>query len=287
MLRRFTTTAAGERGDGGPLVDERGHLAGTIRRELPWFARLSTTVRDAAGSPKFSALLVVAVICWLAAGPVVDFSKAWELSATAGAPIIALLLLVVIQHTQNRDDKAIQLKLNEMIRASEHASNVLICIEDSPEVELSRLLLDYRRHAGVPHHQAASPDTAERDAPGRGWRWFARVAGRDHLGCRQRRRCAEGDLGPEHSFIFRSPEGTLNVRAQNLALFARLAEAVDDATWLYHLRRGDYSRWFREVIRDKALAQEAAQIEGPADVSAVDSRQRITLAIAQRYQVSA
>jgi low affinity Fe/Cu permease len=217
----------------------------------------------------------------------VDFSKAWELSATAGAPIIALLLLVVIQHIQNRDDKAIQLKLNEMIRASEHASNGLICIEDSPEVELSRLLLDYRRHAGVQHHRGVSPDTAERDTTRLGSRrWFARFGGWDQLGWRQRRRCAEGDLGPEHSFIFRSPEGTLNVRAQNLALFAPLAEAVDDATWLYHLRRGDYSRWFREVIRDEALAHGAAQIEGSTDASAVDSRQRITLAITQRYQVS-
>jgi low affinity Fe/Cu permease len=273
MPHRFTTTAAANLSDGRPL-------AHTVRRELPWFAQLSTTVRDAAGSPKFSALLVLAVLSWLAAGPLVDFSKAWELSA----PIIALLLLVVIQHTQNRDDKAIQLKLNEMIRASEHASNGLICIEDSPEVELSRLLLDYRRHAGVPHSQAASPGTAERDATGR--RWLARLAGQDQLGWRQRRRCAEGDLGPEHSFIFHSPEGTLNVRAQNLALFARLAEAVDDATWLYHLRRGDYSRWFREVIQDEALAHEAAQIEGPMDTSAVDSRERITLAIAQHYQIS-
>jgi hypothetical protein len=48
-------------------LGERGHPANTIRRELPWFARLSTTVRDAAGSPKFSALLVLAVLAWLAA----------------------------------------------------------------------------------------------------------------------------------------------------------------------------------------------------------------------------
>ncbi len=284
----LTTTANGQPGDGRPLVDERGHLADMIRRELPWFARLSHTVRDVAGSPKSSALLLVAVLCWLAVGPLVGFSKAWELSATAGAPIIALMLLVSIQHTQNRDDKAIQLKLNEMIRASEHASNGLIGIEDGPGVELSRLLLDYQRHAGVDRRRTAFPDTAERDAAGSGSRrWLIRLARRDQLGRQQRRLCAEGDLGPEHSFIFRSPEGKLNVYAQNLALFARLADSVDDATWLYHLRRGDYSCWFRDVIQDEALACEAAQTEGPADASAADSRQRITSAIMQRYPVSA
>jgi hypothetical protein len=72
---------------------------------------------------------------------------------------------------------------------------------------------------------------------------------------RHRRKYAEGEIEPERSFYFRGPEGTLNLRAQNLLLFQQLAEGVDDATWLHHLRRGDYSRWFRDAIKDEALAQ--------------------------------
>ncbi len=77
------------------------------------------------------------------------------------------------------------------------------------------------------------------------------------------------------------------MRAQNLVVFTRLGEAVDDATWLYHLQRGDYSRWFREVIQDEALGCEAARLEGPDGASAEDSRRRITSAIMLRYRLAA
>ena len=75
------------------------------------------------------------------------------------------------------------------------------------------------------------------------------------------RKYAEGDLGEDKSFYFRGPEGKLNLRAQNLLLFIQLAEGVDDDTWLHHLRQGDYARWFRDAIKDDALADEAARIE--------------------------
>jgi hydroxymethylpyrimidine pyrophosphatase-like HAD family hydrolase len=104
---------------------------------------------------------------------------------------------------------------------------------------------------------------------------------------RHQRKYAEGELGPDKSFYFRGPEGALNLRAQNLVLFLQLADGVDDATWLYHLRQGDYSRWFREAIKDAALAAEAAQIEAHAEVSPSVSRTRIRAAIAQRYTLPA
>ncbi|MGH8885060.1 MAG: low affinity iron permease family protein [Egibacteraceae bacterium] len=273
MQTRSMTRALDTPNGARPLVDERGHVVDTIRREPTRFSRLSNATRDLAGSPAFTVVLLLAVLIWLAAGPLVGFSKAWELSATAGAPIIGLILLVVIQHTQNRDDKAIHLKLNEVIRASEHASDGLIGIEDSPEVELSRLLSDYRRHAGEGRSALAFRSSTDHR---RGW-----------LGWRRRLRDAEGDLRPEHSFIFRSPEGRLHARAQSLTLFAKLADAVDDTTWLHHLERGDYSCWFREVVRDEALASVAARLEGPGGPSADDSRQQVISAITQRYRLFA
>jgi HAD superfamily hydrolase (TIGR01484 family) len=100
---------------------------------------------------------------------------------------------------------------------------------------------------------------------------------------RHSRKYAEGLLIPERSFYFRGPEGKLNLRAHNLILFLELAQGVDDDTWLYHLRQGDYSRWFREGIGDKALAAEAEEIEADKGLSAADSRERIRQAVERHY----
>jgi hydroxymethylpyrimidine pyrophosphatase-like HAD family hydrolase len=100
---------------------------------------------------------------------------------------------------------------------------------------------------------------------------------------RHRRKYAEGELSPEYSFYFRGRDNKLNLRAQNLILFAQLADEIDDDTWSYHLRQGEYSRWFRERIKDEELAAEAEQVEQDANLSPRDSRARIKAAIEQRY----
>lgn len=99
---------------------------------------------------------------------------------------------------------------------------------------------------------------------------------------RHTRKYAEGELGPDRSFYFRGPDGKLNLRAQNLMLFSQIAEGVDDETWLHHLRQGDYSRWFREAIKDDTLADQAAKVEA-ANGSADESRRRILEAVSSRY----
>ncbi|MGH8490311.1 MAG: phosphoglycolate phosphatase, partial [Gammaproteobacteria bacterium] len=93
---------------------------------------------------------------------------------------------------------------------------------------------------------------------------------------------AEGDLG-ERSFYFQGAQGELNLRAQNLILFSQVAEGVDDATWLYHLRNGDYSRWFREVLKNQDLAAEVARIEQSEKLSPGESRAQIKGIIEQHY----
>jgi len=103
---------------------------------------------------------------------------------------------------------------------------------------------------------------------------------------RHRRKYAQGDVG-DKSFFFRGPEGKLNLRAQNLALFAQIAEGVDDGTWLHHLRQGDYSRWFREAIKDEELAFRTEQIEAQQHLRAFESRAAIIKAIEDRYTAPA
>jgi hypothetical protein len=104
---------------------------------------------------------------------------------------------------------------------------------------------------------------------------------------RHRRKYAEGELGEDKSFYFRGPEGRLNLRAQNLELFAQIADGVDDEAWQYHLRQHDISQWFRQAIKDEALATEASEIEAQTDLSPHDSRARIRAAIERRYTTPA
>ncbi|MGH8480162.1 MAG: phosphoglycolate phosphatase, partial [Gammaproteobacteria bacterium] len=100
---------------------------------------------------------------------------------------------------------------------------------------------------------------------------------------RHRRKYGEGDLGSERSFYFRGEYKQLNLRAQNLILFSQVAEGVDDATWTYHLRNGDYSRWFQNVIKDEDLAAKAARIERTMELCPRESRARIKGVIEELY----
>ena len=100
---------------------------------------------------------------------------------------------------------------------------------------------------------------------------------------RHARKYAEGQLGEAQSFYFRGRKGALNLRAHNLSTFLQLAAGVDDETWLFHLRRGDFSRWFRNVIKDDDLASEASGVEADTLLSALESRQRIKEFVDRRY----
>jgi hypothetical protein len=78
---------------------------------------------------------------------------------------------------------------------------------------------------------------------------------------RHKRKYVHGELESERSFYFTGLRGQFKLRAQNLTMFLRLAEGLDDETWQYHRQCGDYSAWFREAMRDNDLANEAGQIE--------------------------
>ena len=104
---------------------------------------------------------------------------------------------------------------------------------------------------------------------------------------RHERKYAEGELPPEKSFYFRGRENSLNLRAHNLIQFLRIADGVDDATWLHHLHRGDYSQWFLKVIKDQSLAAEAAQVEQLPGLPARESRTRIRSVVERFYTLPA
>ena len=104
---------------------------------------------------------------------------------------------------------------------------------------------------------------------------------------RHRRKYAAGELGEDKSFYFRGPQKKLNLRAQNMNLFAQLAEGVDDETWNFHLRNEDYSRWLRESVKDREVADEVAAIEKNPRLRPAESRSRIIDAIRKHYTAPA
>jgi hypothetical protein len=104
---------------------------------------------------------------------------------------------------------------------------------------------------------------------------------------RHTRKYAEGDLGPDLSFYFRGPDRALNLKAQNLMIFLQISDGIDDATWEHHLRAGDYSAWFRNVIKDDDMAQEAAEIEADKSLGPHESRKRVRDMVSRRYTAPA
>lgn len=118
--------------------------------------------------------------------------------------------------------------------------------------------------------QDGQPPFAMRTQPGRTER------------IRHHRKYAEGNLR-WHSFYFRGPDNRHNLKAQNLVIFCQITEGIDEATWLYHLRRGDYSRWFRHAIKDNHLADETARIESRDDLTPWQTRELIRELVSARY----
>jgi hypothetical protein len=104
---------------------------------------------------------------------------------------------------------------------------------------------------------------------------------------RHSRKYAEGNLSPKRSFYFRGEHGKLNLRAKNLIQFLELAEGVDDDTWAYHFRLGDYSRWFRDVINDEELAADTERVERLGNAAKAKTLPLLRTAIESRYTLPA
>jgi len=101
------------------------------------FHRISQGVSNKLGSPAAFLLAVLLVVVWLLTGPIFGFSDTWQLVINTGTTIITFLMVFAIQNTQNRDSKAMQLKLNELIKSSHGARTEFVDIEDLTDGELN------------------------------------------------------------------------------------------------------------------------------------------------------
>ena len=108
-----------------------------------WFTRLTKWTAHAAGQPRTFMLAVLVVIAWALSGPLFNFSNTWQLVINTATTIATFLMVFLIQATQNRDGEAMQLKLDEIIRAIGNAKNELLDIEELEEDDLDRIRRSY------------------------------------------------------------------------------------------------------------------------------------------------
>lgn len=111
----------------------------TKETKIGLFERFANTATKFTGSsPAFIGAAAI-VFLWAVTGPLFNYSETWQLFINTGTTIITFLMVFLIQKAQNKDGKAIQLKLNELIAAHDHASNRMVDIEDLTEDELDQL----------------------------------------------------------------------------------------------------------------------------------------------------
>ena len=111
------------------------------------FARFATWTAHATGHPLAFVLAVLLIAVWLVTGPLFRFSDTWQLVINTGTTIVTFLMVFLIQNTQNRDSAAVQLKLDELIRAVAGAHNALLDLEELAEEDVERLRGRYQAMA--------------------------------------------------------------------------------------------------------------------------------------------
>lgn len=119
-----------------------------LARKTPsFFTRFAKATSRITGRPAAFGLATLAIVAWAISGPIFGYSDAWQLTINTATTIVTFLMVFLIQATQNRDAEALQVKLDEVIRAIGAARNELLDSEEMEEEELSKLREDYLRLA--------------------------------------------------------------------------------------------------------------------------------------------
>ena len=127
------------------------------------FRAAAHATAGAIGSPYAFATAVLVVVVWAATGPAFHYSDTWQLVINTGTTVVTFLVVFMIQNTQNRDSRAVHLKLDELIHAVGTARNRLVDIEDVSDEELAQLAREFRRVRTEPDaHLAAARSVAAR-----------------------------------------------------------------------------------------------------------------------------
>ncbi|HVK62393.1 MAG TPA: low affinity iron permease family protein [Bdellovibrionales bacterium] len=104
-----------------------------------WFRKFAHTVSNWAGQPFAFLIACLAIVVWVSLGPAFNYTDTWQLIINTGTTIATFLMVFLIQNTQNRDARAIHLKLDELIRSNKHARNAMIDLEELSDAELDEV----------------------------------------------------------------------------------------------------------------------------------------------------
>lgn len=138
---------------------------GTVRR---WFFRFSQATSKAVGTPWAFIAAIALVFGWTFSRPLFKTSDTWQLVINTSTTILTFLMVFLIQNTQNRDAKAIHLKLDELIRAKKGARNSMVDLEDCTDEELDLIDKEFKRIRSRAAKRDETADAAtEEDAPAR------------------------------------------------------------------------------------------------------------------------
>jgi low affinity Fe/Cu permease len=129
------------------------------------FRRFAKDVAAVVGSPYAFVVALLMILVWAVLGPLFKFSDTWQLVINTSTTIITFLVVFMIQNTQNRDSKAIHLKLDELIRSIRGARNGLIDSEDLPDAEIDRLEREFAKLRAAAPHLHGAPPRVEKTAP--------------------------------------------------------------------------------------------------------------------------
>ncbi len=137
------------------------------RRINHWLARLSLKATKYSGTSWAFGIAAGSIVVWAMTGPIFGFSNTWQLVINTGTTIVTFLMVFLIQRAQNKEDEAVQLKLNELVAAVKGASNRLIDLESWTEEELASLHKHYHELARLARadkdtHRSLSVDNAEK-----------------------------------------------------------------------------------------------------------------------------
>ncbi|HWU83878.1 MAG TPA: low affinity iron permease family protein [Rhodocyclaceae bacterium] len=108
-----------------------------------WYSRFAKAAARFSGRPRVFLLALGIIVTWVASGPIFGYSDTWQLVINTGTTIVTFLMVFLIQNTQNRDTEAIQLKLDELIRATRGAHNALLDLEELEAEELEAFRVRY------------------------------------------------------------------------------------------------------------------------------------------------
>ncbi|MES2771757.1 MAG: low affinity iron permease family protein [Pseudomonadota bacterium] len=114
-----------------------------------WYSRFAKAAAHFCGRPRVFSIAVSIIALWIISGPLFDFSDTWQLVINTGTTIVTFLMVFLIQNTQNRDTEAIQIKLDELIRATQGAHNALLDLEEIEEENLDAFRAKYQALAST------------------------------------------------------------------------------------------------------------------------------------------